>query len=118
MRHEQRLHGAASSSIKTLRLDLRELKRKVGKQHVNEKSIDIVTETIRVGVPHSLVVHSIFDNVTNVIKTSKQLHHHFATGTNEYVLAKEPEEPKHVPRITLRSQLFLFEIEDSAFEWK
>ena len=105
-------------SIKGLRLDLRELRRKTGKPHVPEKSIDVVTEAIRFGVPHSLVVHSIFDNVNNVIKTSKQLRHHFATGTNDYVLMKQPEAPKQVPRITFRTQLLLFDIEDSPFEWK
>lgn len=105
-------------SVKMLRLDFREVRRKVGKQNVAEKSVDIVTETIRFGVPHSLVVHSIFDNVTNVIKTTQQLQHHFKTGTNEYVLIKEPEGPKHVPRITLRVQLCIFDIEDSGFEWK
>ena len=105
-------------SIKVLRLDLRELRRKVGRQNVAEKSIDVVTETIRFGVPHSVVVHSIFDNITNVIKTTKQLQHHFKTGTNEYVLTKEPEGPKHVPRITLRTQIFIFDVEDSTFEWK
>ena len=101
-----------------LRLDLREIKRKAGKHHVAEKSIDIVAETTRVGVPHSLVVHSIFDNITNIIKTTKQLQHHFVTGTNDYILTKEPEGPKHVPRITIRNQLFIFDIEDSSFEWK
>lgn len=105
-------------SIKALRLDLRDFKRKVGKQTVTEKSIDVVTETVRLAVPHSLVVHDIFDNITNVIKTTKQLQHHFITGTNDYVLTKEPEGPKHVPRVTVRAQLFLLDIEDSAFEWK
>ncbi|KAK3048827.1 Protein SABRE [Extremus antarcticus] len=105
-------------SIRVLRVDIRELKRKVGKQHVSERSIDVVAEVVRIGVPHSLVVHSIFDNITNVIKTTKQLQHHFVTGTNEYILAKEPEGPKHVPRITFRNQLLLFEIEDSSFEFK
>jgi len=52
------------------------------------------------------------------VKTTKQLHHHFETGTNEYILTKEPEGPKHVPRITLRSQIFVLDIEDSQFEWK
>ena len=105
-------------SIKVLRLDIRELRRKVGRHNVAEKSIDIVAESIRIGVPHSLVVHNIFDNITNVIKTTKQLQHHFETGTNDYVLTKEPEGPKHVPRITLRNQAFIFDVEDSTFEWK
>lgn len=105
-------------SVKVLRLDLRDLKRKVGIPVVTERSIEVVAETVRLAVPHSLVVHSIFDNITNVVKTSKQMMHHFITGTNEYVLVKEPEGPKHVPRITVRAGLFLFDIEDSAFEWK
>ena len=105
-------------SIRVLRVDLRELKRKVGKQHVSEQSIDVVAEVIRIGVPHSLVVHSIFDNITNVVKTTKQLQHHFKTGTNEYILTKEPEGPKHVPRVTLRNQLLVLDVEDSSFEFK
>ncbi|KAF2161019.1 hypothetical protein M409DRAFT_59540 [Zasmidium cellare ATCC 36951] len=105
-------------TIKTLRLDLRDLRRKAGKHSVHEKSIDAVAEAIRISVPHSLVVHTIFDNITNIIKTTKQLQHHFLTGTNEYILTKEPEGPKHVPRITLRTQIFVFDIEDSHFEWK
>lgn len=105
-------------SVKALRLDLRDLRRKVGKQHVMEKSVDVAAEAIRITIPHSLVVHTIFDNITNVIKTTKQLEHHFTTGTNDYILTKEPEGPKHVPRITLRTQMLLFDVEDSHFEWK
>lgn len=105
-------------TIRVLRLDIRDIKRKTGKQTITEKSIDLATESIRIGVQHQLVVHSIFDNVINVIKTTKQLHHHFVTGTNDYVLAKEPEGPKQVPRVSVRTQIFLFEIEDSSFDWK
>lgn len=105
-------------SIKVLRFDTRDFKRKQGKQLITEKSMDVVADAIRFAVPHSLVAHSIFDNITNVIKTTKQLQHHFATGTNEYVLTKEPEGPKNVPRFTIRCQMFLFDIEDSSFEWK
>ncbi|KXL44849.1 hypothetical protein M433DRAFT_154812 [Acidomyces richmondensis BFW] len=107
-------------SIKVLRLDIRDFKRKIGKQgqSITEKTIDIVAELIRFAVPHSLVPHSIFDNITNVIKTSAQLQHHFITGTNEYILTKEPEGPKHIPRVTVRAQLFMIDIEDGSFEWK
>lgn len=105
-------------SVKAPRLDLRDTKRKQGNTRITEKSIDLATDTIRIGVPHQLLVHSIFDNVTNIIKTSKQLSHHFATGNMDDVLTKEPEGPKKVPRISLRTQLFIFEVEDSGFEWK
>lgn len=105
-------------SLKVVRLDLRDVKRKVGKNTIGGKSIDVATEAIKISIPHSLEVHGIFDNITNVVKTSKQLMHHFKTGTNEYILTKEPEGPKHMPRVTLRSQVFVFDIEDSLFESK
>ncbi|KAF2486097.1 mitochondrial protein from FMP27-domain-containing protein [Neohortaea acidophila] len=105
-------------SIRVLRMDLREINRKVGKSHVAEKSIDVVAEGIRFTVPHSLVVHDIFDNVINVIKANKQMLHHFKTGTNEDVLMKEPEGPKNVPKINLRTQMCVLHVEDSTFEWK
>ncbi|KAF2212943.1 hypothetical protein CERZMDRAFT_111373 [Cercospora zeae-maydis SCOH1-5] len=105
-------------SVKVLRLDLRDVRRKVGKNTLSEKSIDVASEAIRISIPHSLEVHAIFDNITNIVKTSKQMQHHFQTGTNDYILTKEPEGPKRVPRITVRSQIFLFDIEDSLFESK
>jgi hypothetical protein len=105
-------------SIKTLRLDYREQKRRHGTSLIEEQSFDIVADAIRLAVPHQLVVHKIFDNLTNIVKTTQQLHHRFATGSNDYVLDKAPEGPKHVPKVSLRSQALLFEIEDGSFDWK
>lgn len=105
-------------SVKNLRADLREMKHKVGLKTEIAKSFDLTSDVIRIGVPHGMVLHSIFDNIVNTVKTCEQLHHHFYTGSNEYILEKHPEGPKKVPRISLRSQLLTFEIEDSGFEWK
>ncbi|KAF2148473.1 hypothetical protein K461DRAFT_64784 [Myriangium duriaei CBS 260.36] len=105
-------------SMKGARLDVRSMKRKVGKQTVDEKSLDITAEGIRVGVPHQLVVHAIFDNITNVVKVHEQLHHTFITGKQDDILEKHPEGPKHVPKVSLKTQVFIFEIEDSPFEYK
>ncbi|KAL1304412.1 hypothetical protein AAFC00_003410 [Neodothiora populina] len=106
-------------SLKNLRLDLREMRYKSHNKHIiEEKSIDVSTDAIRLGVPHGLVLHSIFDNIINVVKTTEQMHHHFKTGSEEYILSKHPEGPKKVPRISVRSQVVVFEIEDSPFEWK
>ena len=105
-------------SLKGLRADLREIKRKHGAHVVEERSFDIATDFIRIGVPHQLVVHKIFDNFVNAAKASEQLHHRFKTGTNDYILAKRPEGPKVVPRISIRSKAFLFDIEDGPFDWK
>ncbi|KAF2475194.1 uncharacterized protein BDR25DRAFT_213924 [Lindgomyces ingoldianus] len=105
-------------SIKSLRTDYRHSRRRYGNTVTDDKSFDIVTDAIRLAVPYQLVVHKIFDNITNVVKTVKQLHHRFQTGRNEYILDREPEGPRQIPKISLRSRALLFEIEDGSFEWK
>ncbi|KAF2269742.1 hypothetical protein CC78DRAFT_486514 [Lojkania enalia] len=105
-------------SVKSLRMDYRQSKRRYGNIVTDDKSFDIVTDAIRLAVPHQLVMHKIFDNIVNVTKTVKQLHHRFKTHRNDYILDKEPEGPKHVPKVSLRSRAVLFEIEDGSFEWK
>lgn len=105
-------------SVKGLRVDLRENRRKRGTMIVQERSIDVVTDFIRVGIPHQLVLHKIFDNLVNAMKASEQLYHRFKTRSNEYILKKRPEEPKKVPRISVRSKAVLFDIEDGPFDWK
>ncbi|KAF2851641.1 hypothetical protein T440DRAFT_478179 [Plenodomus tracheiphilus IPT5] len=105
-------------SVKSLRLDYRQSKRRYGHTITDEKSFDIATDAIRIAVPHQLVMHKIFDNIANVAKTIKQVQHRFDTGTDEYILDKEPEGPKQVPKISLRSRAVLFELEDNSFEWK
>ena len=106
-------------SVKTLRVDLRENKRKLSTgELLDEKMIDVNTEAIRLAVPHQLVLHRVFDNFINTLKSVQQLHHRFATGTNEYILDKSPEGPKRVPKVSIRSRALLFEVEDGPFEWK
>jgi hypothetical protein len=106
-------------SIKTLRVDLRENRRKRGTgETYDEKMVDVTTEAIRLAVPHQLVLHKVFDNFINTLKSVQQLHHRFATGTNEYILEKRLVGPKHIPKISVRSRALLFEVEDGAFEWK
>lgn len=106
-------------SVKGGRLDIRESRRKTPYGVVVEdKLIDIVTDAVRVAVPHEVIVSRITDNFVNVVKAVQQLHHRFKTGTNEYILEKNPEGPKKVPKISVRTRSFLFELEDGAFEWK
>ncbi|KAF2103087.1 hypothetical protein NA57DRAFT_32900 [Rhizodiscina lignyota] len=105
-------------SFRSLRFDYRRARRKIGASFVEERSFDVVADATRIAIPHQLVVHKIMDNIVNVKKTVEQLHHRFQTGTDEYILEKEPEGPKHVPRISFKSSAFLFEIEDGSFEWK
>lgn len=105
-------------SIKQLRIDLRESRKKVGKNYVDEKSVDVSSDFIRLAVPHQLVPHKVFDNFTNVMKATEQLHHRFKTGTDDYILKKKPAEPAKVPRVSIRSKIIMFEMEDGLFDWK
>ena len=105
-------------SVKTPRVDLREGRRKQGPGYQSEKSFDFVSDAIRIGVPSQLVVHKVFDNIVSSFKTVAQLHHRFKTQSDTYILAKHPEGPKQVPRISIRTHVLLFELEDNAFEWK
>ncbi|EEH04265.1 conserved hypothetical protein [Histoplasma capsulatum G186AR] len=105
-------------SVSNIRGGLRETRRKPDGTIIEEKSVDVSTEFIRVAVPHQMIMYRIFDNFINTAKSVQQLNHRFKTRTNEYVLGKHPEGPKRVPRISLRSRAILFELEDDAFEWK
>lgn len=110
---------ARVASIRTVRLDFRESRKKLHSGAiVDEKMFDIVTDAVRLSVPHELIINKISDNIVNVMKSVRQLHHRFKTGTNEYILSKGPEEAKNVPKISLRVRKLLFEIEDGAFEFK
>ncbi|KAH8178587.1 mitochondrial protein from FMP27 domain-containing protein [Sarocladium implicatum] len=105
--------------IKGGRVDLRESKRKTSAGKITEeKLIDVTSEAMRIAVPHEIVVNRITDNCVNVFKAVQQLHHRFKTGTNEYILEKKPEGAKLVPKVSIRTRNFLFEMEDGAFEWK
>lgn len=109
---------ARITSIKNLRVDLRENRRKRGVAVIQEKSIDVGMDFIRLAVPHQLVPHKITDNLVNALKATEQLHFRFKTGSDENILKKRPERPKQVPRISIRSKALLFDVEDGAFDWK
>ncbi|KAI9369326.1 mitochondrial protein from FMP27-domain-containing protein [Aspergillus egyptiacus] len=125
--HLVRLHAEAPKlkgvwarivSMNNFRLDLRKMKLKQGKNLVEDNSLDIWTDFIRIGVPHDMKMHRIFDNVINTVKSLKQLHHRLKTHSLEFVSERPPEEPKKLPKISFRSKALLFELEDDAFEWK
>ena len=109
---------ARITSIKNLQVNLREHRRKRGAAVIQEKSIDVVMDFIRLAVPHQLVPHKITDNLVNALKATEQLNFRFKTGSDENILKKGPERPKEVPRVSIRSKALLFDIEDGAFDWK
>jgi hypothetical protein len=95
---------ARLASVKTARIDLRDGRRKLAVGGYQDESfVDINTEAIRLAVPHQLVLHKVFDNVVNTIKATEQLHHRFKTGTNEYILEKQPEARQNIQNRAYRT---------------
>lgn len=109
---------ARIGSMNNVRLDFRSMKRKQGNSLVDERSIDLCTDFIRIGVPHHMVMHRIFDNLINTSKAFKQLSHRFRNKCREFGSKREQEGVKKVPKISIRSKALLFELEDDGFEWK
>ncbi|CAG8055418.1 unnamed protein product [Penicillium olsonii] len=109
---------ARIGSMNNVRLNFRSMKKKQGNALIDEKSIDIRTDFIRVGIPHHMVMHRIFDNLINTSKAFKQLSHRFKNRCREFNSKREQEGMKKVPRISVRSKALLFELEDDGFEWK
>ena len=105
-------------SVSNIRVDIRHNKKKTQHGLADERSVDVSTDFVRIGVPHGLRMYKVFDNLVNTAKASTQLHHRVRTRTNEYILNKGPEGPKNVPRVSLRSKALMFELEDDPFEWK
>ncbi|KAI9793891.1 MAG: hypothetical protein M1816_007143 [Peltula sp. TS41687] len=118
--HAPRIPGiwARITCIKNPRIDLRERKKKVGAELIKERSIDFSTDAIRLAVPHQLRPHRMFENIATVLKATQQLQHRFRRGNNDPLPAKEPEGPKHVPKLSFRTRSLLLELEDGPFEWK
>ncbi|EXJ84349.1 hypothetical protein A1O3_05016 [Capronia epimyces CBS 606.96] len=115
-----RLKGAWARVVgaSNVRIDLRHSRRKSQAGTVEESSIDVSTDFIRLAVPHGMQMYRVFDNFINASKAIAQLHHRFKTRTDEYILRKDPVSPKKVPRVSLRSKALCFELEDDPFEWK
>jgi Mitochondrial protein from FMP27/Domain of unknown function (DUF2405)/RNA pol II promoter Fmp27 protein domain len=125
--HLLRLHAEAPHlkrvwarlvSLNSIRIDMRQSRKKTATTFLTERSIDLTTDFIRLAVPHGLTMYKVFDNFVNTVKTMEQLHYRFRTRRNKYVLEKGPEGPKHVPKISVRSKALMFEVEDEPFEWK
>lgn len=109
---------ARLATVSVLRVDLRHSKKKTSTGFVEEHSVDVSTDFMRISCPHSLKMYLVFDNIVNAFKSFEQLKHRFKTRTNEYVLHKHPKPPAKVPRVSVRTRALMFELEDDPFEWK
>ena len=105
-------------SVKNIKGELRDLRRKAGHRYAPERSFDTTADLIRLAVPHQVVLYKIIDSAVNTFKATEQLNYRFKTKTDRYILSKAPQGPRKLPKISLRAKMFMFELEDGLFEWK
>lgn len=103
-------------SIRQFRTDLRKIKRKHTDEFLEDKSIDLSADAVRLAIPHQLVLYKLTDNIINTIKASQQMHNRPQAETSGSVLEKKVQPAKNVPMISLRTKALLFELEDDPFE--
>ena len=83
----------------------------------NPLSVEVVSTFCRFAVPHQVVVHQIIDNVTDVTKATMQLRARNQSARDR-VDKPRPRAPRLLPKVSFRSKVLLFELEDGLFDWK
>ncbi|KAL7273053.1 Protein SABRE [Rhizina undulata] len=107
---------ARLATLRLVRVDLREGRKKTSGHFEIEKSIDVSADAIRLAIPHQLILYQITDNIVNSAKAAEQMLHRLKTGSNEYIVERKAVGPKRVSKLSLRTRALLLELEDDPFE--
>ncbi|AMD20386.1 HDL358Wp [Eremothecium sinecaudum] len=82
----------------------------------SEPSVLFQQESLHWQIPHGFEMYKIFDNISTMSKSMKQMIHTIKTSNNELVVFPEPRDPVKVPKIKFKSKRWVFSIEDDPFE--
>lgn len=78
--------------------------------------VETGNESCHIATPHQLIIYRIFDNISVMFKTLKQLHYSLKWNSDEIVINPSLMKPKKLPKINLRSNKLEFSMEDDPFE--
>ncbi|KAH3677188.1 hypothetical protein WICMUC_001769 [Wickerhamomyces mucosus] len=81
-----------------------------------ESWIDFANDNMHITIPNQLIMYKVFNNISILVKTIKQLHHSFKENNNKIVIYPHPEEAKNVPKMNLKSKRMILSLEDDPFE--
>ncbi len=87
----------------------------------DERMFDVVADAIRVAIAHEMIVSKVSgQHHQRHLSRPSSFTMRFQTGTNENISLTKTHRstPKNVPKVSLRTRILLFELEDGAFEWK
>ncbi|KAL6949110.1 hypothetical protein ACO0QE_001600 [Hanseniaspora vineae] len=83
---------------------------------VNDQVIDIQTKLIQLRAEYHLRFYTLIDRIVSTVKTIKQLKVAFQSLPQFKHVVPVAEDPKHVPRIRLRTRRLVMRVEEDPFE--
>lgn len=81
-----------------------------------EPSIILENESWNFNIPYQFEMYRLFDNISTVLKSFKQMMYSFNTCTNDVVVFPKVVKAPTLPKIKLLSQRMHFTIDDDPFE--
>ncbi|GAV48642.1 hypothetical protein ZYGR_0N00460 [Zygosaccharomyces rouxii] len=91
-------------------------KKDSGRFALFEPSIILENESWHFNIPHQFEMYRLFDNISTVVKSFKQMIYSFKTCKSDVVVFPKVVEAPALPKIKLLSQRMHFTIDDDPFE--
>ncbi|GAV53553.1 hypothetical protein ZYGR_0AK00550 [Zygosaccharomyces rouxii] len=94
----------------------RQAKKDAGHFALFEPSITLENESWHFNIPYQFEMYRLFDNISTVVKSFKQMMYSFTTCKNDVVVFPKVVKAPALPKIKLLSQRMNFTIDDDPFE--
>lgn len=77
---------------------------------------NLANESCHLTIPHQFIIYKVFENISVMAKTLRQLHHSLKYNTDEIVINPKAKPAHKIPRTNLKSNRLLFSMDDDPFE--
>ncbi|KAH3679242.1 hypothetical protein WICPIJ_008660 [Wickerhamomyces pijperi] len=78
--------------------------------------IDFTHNVCHITMPNKLMMYQVFNNISLLVKTIKQLHYSLKHNTNEFILYPKVKRANKLPAMNLKSNRLILSLEDDPFE--
>lgn len=86
------------------------------KDKSDKVGITLSNESWQWTIPHKFEMYKLFDNISTVYKSIKQMDYSLKTESNKSVIYPKITHPSAIPKIKLKSSRWIFSVEDDPFE--
>lgn len=80
------------------------------------RTISVNGDVASVRVPYGYSLHEVIENALVAFKATKQLVHQFVSGKDDSVISPVAEDPKHLPKISIKLRILTLEAQDDPLE--